>query len=67
MFSKIKDLFGLPHPMNVAVKELHMAQLDLLEAQGSLENAKGRVSILGERVKRLQSTVDAYAKTNENT
>jgi hypothetical protein len=66
MITNLKDLFRLPHPLNVAVKELHMAQLELLQAHGALEAAKGHVAVLGERVKRLQATVDAYSKSAES-
>jgi hypothetical protein len=66
MIDKIRDMFRLPHPLNVAVKELQMAQLELLQAHGALEAAKGHVSVLGERVKRLQATVDLYSKSEES-
>lgn len=61
-FSK---LFRLPDPFEVVTRELRMAQLDLLQAQGVQEVAAGHVNVLQARVKRLQGAVDGYAKASD--
>jgi hypothetical protein len=61
MFNPFK-IFKQPDPMDVAVKHLHTAQLQMLEACGVRENAQAHVTILETRIKRLQQTVESYAK-----
>lgn len=60
---KFPNPFSPPNPLDVAIKQLRLAQLHLLEACGSLEAAKGHVAVLQERVKRLQVTVQTYSET----
>jgi len=55
--------FQLPTPLDVAAKELRLAQLELLSACGAREAATGRVTVLEARVKRLEATVNTYSKT----
>jgi len=59
----LKSYFSPPSPLDMATKQLRLAQLNLLEACGALEVAKGHVAVLQERVKRLQSTVQTYSET----
>jgi hypothetical protein len=60
---KIPNPFSPPSPLDVAAKQLRLAQLNLLEAHGALEAAKGHVRVLEERVARLKVTVQAYSET----
>ncbi len=60
---KFPNPFSPPSPLDMATKQLRHAQLQLLEACGAMEAAKGHVLVLQERVKRLQSTVQTYSET----
>lgn len=50
----------LPQPKDVVAKELHIAQLSLLEAYGAQESANGRATILETRVARLKETLKSF-------
>jgi hypothetical protein len=58
-------MFRQPDPIDIAVKQLRLAQLQLLEACGAREAAQGHVTVLETRIRRLQQTVEGYAKNNE--
>ena len=60
---KLFNLFKQPSPLDVAIKQLRFAQLQLLEANGAREAAIGHVNVLEARVKRLQQTVQTYSET----
>ena len=60
---KFLNPFKQPSPLDVAVKQLRFAQLQLLEANGAREAAIGHVNVLEARVKRLQQTVQMYSET----
>jgi hypothetical protein len=62
---KLLKAFAPPTPLDMATKQLRLAQLNLLEAAGALEAAKGHVNVLTERVRRLQSDVQRYSETAE--
>jgi hypothetical protein len=64
---KIPNPFVQPSPLDIATKQLRFAQIQLLDACGALEAAKGHVSVLQERVKRLQSTVQTYSETPQSS
>ena len=64
---KIPNPFATPTPLEVATKQLHVAQLQLLEALGAREAANGHVSVLEARVERLQQTVQTYSGTPRST
>jgi hypothetical protein len=60
---KLFNLFSPPSPLDLAIKQLRLAQLQLLEACGARESAQGHVTVLEARVKRLQATVQTYSET----
>ena len=60
---KLFNLFKQPSPLDIAIKQLRFAQLQLLEANGAREAAIGHVNVLEARVKRLQQTVQTYSET----
>jgi len=62
----ILNPFRLPTPLDVAAKELRLAQLELLAACGAREAAAGRVTVLESRVKRLEATVVTYSKSMQD-
>lgn len=61
MKKSLASLFAPPQPIDVAKKELHLAELDLLAAQRAQESAAGHVETLKSRIKRLHMQVAGYA------
>lgn len=59
------SMFALPQPIDVAKKELHATELDLLEAQRAQEAYAGYVETLKLRRNRLYAQVAGYANSSQ--
>ena len=57
----LKRTFGVLQPQDMARKQLHDTRVALLEAETTLENARGHVALLAERESRLAAFVQGHS------
>jgi hypothetical protein len=55
IYDEMKSMFRMPTPLQMAVRELVQAELDLLKAETGVEFASSLVTFNKQRVKRLKS------------